>query len=226
MKYILWDFDCTLAYRDGKWTKTMDDLLKQNKINIPYDSLKPFLQKGLPWHEYEKSHKELFKKDTWWEYVNKYLENILITLGISKAKEIASAFKDHYLDIQYWHLYDDTIQTLETLKEAGYIHIIASNHVPELPLLLQQLNLTQYFDHIYCSAMMNYEKPNVHFFKEIFNDLGYDHEYIMIGDNYNADIRAAKHANIQKAILVHNPNKMRYEDACENLYEVIELLNE
>ena len=30
MKYLLWDFDNTLAYRDGMWSSTIHNLLLDN----------------------------------------------------------------------------------------------------------------------------------------------------------------------------------------------------
>ncbi len=225
-KYILWDFDCTLGYRDGKWTQTLNDLLKANHNNIPYDTIKPFMQTGLPWHEFEKSHKELFRGLSWWEYVEKYLTSVLDRLGVHKSKHIASQFRSHYLDLKYWHLYDDTCKTLEELSAMGYTHIIASNHVPELPELVEQLGIGQYFEKIYSSANMQYDKPNIHFFREILGDLEKDSDIIMIGDDYNSDIRGGKHSGINKAILVHNPNQMRYEFSCNNLEEIPALIQE
>lgn len=224
-KYILWDFDCTLAYRDGKWTQTMADILNSHRINIAYDSIQAFMSRGLPWHEFEKSHTELLGNKTWWEHVENYLESVFVILGIKEnnAKVYAKEFKERYLEISKWHVYEDTIPTLEKLSDEGYIHIIASNHVPELKALCDQLGLTKYFATIYSSANMEYDKPNVKFYQQILQDLDYPEDIVMIGDNYNADVRGAKHAGID-AILARSDNTLHYEYYAQTLSDVEEVL--
>jgi len=55
MKYILWDFDGTLAYRDGNWSGALYSILLNNGIiDITIDALKPYLTKGFTWHNTEK----------------------------------------------------------------------------------------------------------------------------------------------------------------------------
>ncbi len=221
-KYILWDFDCTLAYRDGKWSKTMNDILVSHRINIAYDTLKAFMSRGLPWHEFDKSHTELLGNKTWWEHIEKHLTDVFMKLGIKEgnAKSFAKEFKESYLDITKWHVYDDVKETLEILSKEGYTHVIASNHVPELQDLCEQLEIDQYFEKIYTSALMEYDKPNVKFYQEILNDLDDPSDIIMVGDNYNADIRGAQHAGIP-AILVRSDNALHYAYYSKDLAGVI-----
>lgn len=220
-KYLLWDFDCTLAYRDGKWSKTIQEILISHRINISYDSIHAFMTRGLPWHEYEKSHNELLGNKTWWEHVEHYLESVFIKLGVkeSHARNYAKEFKDYYLLIDKWHVYEDTVLALEKLMNEGYTHIIASNHVPELDELVSKLGLSSYFEKVYSSANMDYDKPNVKFYQQILHEIGEYDEIFMIGDNYNADVRGAKHAGIP-AILVRSENTLGYEYYAKDLNDV------
>lgn len=220
-KYILWDFDCTLVYRDGKWSKTLQEVLEKHSITISYDTLHQYMDHGLPWHDYQIPHTELFLNQTWWEYVNHYLANILISLGFNhhEAMNYASEFKDAYLAIDKWHVYEDTIPTLEKLKSMGYTHIIASNHVPELAELCDKLGLISYVDSIYSSANMNFDKPHPGFYQTILNDLHHPKSIVMIGDNYQADVLGAKQVGI-KGILVRSENKNNYEYYAKTLVDV------
>ena len=226
-KYLLWDFDCTLAFRDGKWSSTMQEILNAHHIHVPYDSIHAFMTRGLPWHEFEKSHSELLGNKTWWGHVENYLAKVFINLGVKEhlAVSFSKEFKEVYLDQSKWHLYEDTISTLDELTKQGYHHIIASNHVPELATLVKQLGIDTYFDEIYTSAKMNYDKPNVKFYQEIIQDLDEPQEIVMIGDNYNADVRGAKHAKL-KAILVHNENTLHYEYYAQDLKDIPNCLKE
>jgi len=61
---ILWDFDETLAYRDGMWPIILLSLLNKNRINkIPIEKIRPYLQTGFSWHNSEYSHKEFYSGD-------------------------------------------------------------------------------------------------------------------------------------------------------------------
>jgi putative hydrolase of the HAD superfamily len=58
MYNILWDFDGTIAYRDGMWSGTLFSLLGKNGINnIPIENIKPYLHTGFTWHTPEYFHK-------------------------------------------------------------------------------------------------------------------------------------------------------------------------
>jgi putative hydrolase of the HAD superfamily len=59
---FLWDFDGTLAYRDGMWSGTLFSVLEKNKIDISLENLKPHLAAGFTWHCPELLHKEIFKE--------------------------------------------------------------------------------------------------------------------------------------------------------------------
>jgi putative hydrolase of the HAD superfamily len=54
MKYLLWDFDNTLAYRDGMCGNTIYELLNENGYNnLNMDTIKPYLDSGFPWSYYQ-----------------------------------------------------------------------------------------------------------------------------------------------------------------------------
>ena len=224
MKYILWDFEHTLAYRDGDWTQSIVDLCKKHHVHIAYEQLHSYMTTGLPWFEFEKTHKELFRKKTWWEYTEGYMTTVLESLNVKKANAIVKEFKDFYLDPTSWHLYGDTILTMEELKNKGYTQIIATNFAPELEDLVNALGLDSYIDKVYASGNMEYEKPNIHFFRNILDELQDMERVIVVGNSYNVDIRGAKHAGVNEAILVRNPNKMRYEQSADNLGGILEYI--
>lgn len=60
VKYLLWDFDNTLAYRDGMWSSTIYDLLNEYGYDLKMEDIRPYLKSGFPWHSPEISHKEFF----------------------------------------------------------------------------------------------------------------------------------------------------------------------
>lgn len=70
VKYLLWDFDNTLVYRDGMWGSTIYQLLnKHGYNNLKMEDILPCLKSGFPGDSPEISHKEFFKDKEWWKYI-------------------------------------------------------------------------------------------------------------------------------------------------------------
>ncbi len=67
MRILMWDFDGTLASRDGMWTGTLvavaNRLLPERMVTK--DDIRPFLQTGFPWHTPEHPHPHQ-SSDEWW----------------------------------------------------------------------------------------------------------------------------------------------------------------
>lgn len=226
MKYLLWDFDNTLAYRDGMWSATIYELLVENGYNeLKYEEIRPYLKSGFPWHFPEVSHEELFKGKKWWDYMNGHFAGVLKELGVEEnlANQVASSIKERYLDKKKWYLYDDTILCLKKALEKNYKNIIVSNHVPELEELVKVLGIRNYFLKIYSSAHMGYEKPNIRFYEKVINELKDAESITMIGDNYIADIQGARNAGID-AILVRKSNDNNYDKYFSTLSELAKFI--
>jgi len=218
-KYLMWDFDHTLAYRDGMWSQTMLDVMNEFSVtDIEKEKIREIMRQGFPWNNYEISHQELMGGLEWWDYLKMYFIKSLIDLGLPAdiATLVASGIKDKYLDINYWKVFDDSRYALDTLSSKGYKHIILSNHVPELINLVKQLNLDSYFEKIISSGTVGYEKPNKMIFNYARNLLPKQSRIIMIGDNYKADVLGANSCDLQ-AILVRKPNTYNYGNYAKEL---------
>lgn len=213
MAILVWDFDNTLAYRDGMWTRSLYHVLKRNGYNhISEDDLRPHFQKGFPWHRHSESHADYFEGRTWWEYTNTIIKQALLVNGIvdAKATELTNQMKDEYLDIQKWCLFDDTIRNLEEAIQRGHSNYILSNHVPELNQLVQGLGIDQYFTKVISSAEVGYEKPNCMIFNSLLNGVDKESAIYMIGDSYSADVIGALNCGLF-AILVRQANPSNYQ---------------
>ncbi|EKQ52235.1 MULTISPECIES: HAD family hydrolase [unclassified Clostridium] len=226
MKYLLWDFDNTLAYRDGMWSSTLYELLNEHGYNnLRMDDIGSYLESGFPWHSPEIAHKEFFKDKNWWEYMNEYFKGILKKLGVEDvvANKISSCIREKYINPSNWRIYDDTILCLKSAIEKGYSNIILSNHVPELEELMKSLGIRDYFIKVYSSAHVGYEKPNFKIYEKVLFDLNDAESITMIGDNYTADIQGAKRAGIE-AILVRKDNEYNYERYFSTLKELADFI--
>ena len=57
-KYLIWDFDGTLGYREGAWTGAMVEVLRRHapECDATADHLRPHMQNGFRWHEPHKTY--------------------------------------------------------------------------------------------------------------------------------------------------------------------------
>jgi putative hydrolase of the HAD superfamily len=238
---ILWDFDGTLAYREGMWSGTLLSLLNKNGIkNIPntnsmpiedcwlLEKMKPYLNTGFTWHNYEYSHIELFCGKTWYEYYANLFYGILINIGIMEkmAKEISEKVIIEYMDKTKWFIYDDVIEALVKVKDNGFKNYILSNHIPKLTEIVENVGLNEYFYGIYSSGNIGYEKPNIKIYEYVLNELKVNkNDCIIIGDSFKADIKGGENIGI-KSILVRSENIEKYKWYCKDLGKIIEKIKE
>jgi putative hydrolase of the HAD superfamily len=214
---LLFDFDGTLAYREGLWTDTMMDVLRKRGITeVRKEELRPFFNIGYTWDSPDAPHDFLFKGKTWWEYYEERFREALSLVGLSvdEASVCAAAFRAEYLCLDKWIVYDDVFTTLDILRSQGYRFAIVSNHVPELDTLVAALNLAPYFEKVYTSALVGFEKPNRRIYERALAELSVSaKECVMVGDSYEADVAGALRCGMQ-AVLVRKNNTKDYPRYC------------
>jgi putative hydrolase of the HAD superfamily len=184
------------------------------------------MEYGFPWQQYETPHHELFQGASWWKFMEEKLATLLRELGIpwAMADHISKDFRSEYLDIKYWHLYEDTHRVLAAAKELGYINYIISNHAPELPMIVEGLGISKLIHEIFCSALIGYDKPHHKIYQFALNRIPDDFTRIMIGDNYISDIVGARSNSIQ-GILVRSENTNNHDYFTTSLDGVLELVS-
>ncbi len=207
---ILWDFDGTLAIREGGWTGALSDLLAVHApdVAVTPDQIRPFLQAGFPWHEPHTPHTHLNDDPAmWWRALDPIFVNAFEGLGVARkrAVDLARLVRAQYLAPAAWRLFDDVLPALCALAEHGWQQMIVSNHVPELPQIVSELGLDNMFAAIINSATIGYEKPHPAIYQCALQMAGNADPIWMIGDSYNADVLGAQAAGIP-AILVRKPH--------------------
>lgn len=226
MRYLIWDFDGTLAWRPGFFSGALWAVLEEAALDLPVtiEHLRPHLQSGFPWHTPDVPHPELCEPDRWWQALQPVFASAYRACGIEDnlAHELAGRVRACYCNVDAWQLYPDTIKTLATLKDLGWSHVVLSNHVPELRDLIAQLKLSPLLLNVFNSAETGYEKPHPVAFEQVLTSLGEHDTVWMIGDSYSADIMGAQAVGIP-AILVRKPHPGA-ERSCHSLAEVIRML--
>jgi len=224
-KYLLWDFDGTLAWREGGWTGALLQALKKAKIDLQLtpEQIRPYLQSGFPWHAPENAHPGI-SADDWWEDLYPLFVRAFRTAGVPSKDlfPLARKVRPAYLDLHAWKCFPDSIPTLEKLTASGWKHVLLTNHVPELDKLLKHLHLDTHFTATFNSAVTGYEKPNPKAFRNVLDWAGPNAEIWVIGDSYRTDIVGASEVNLP-AILVRKPDPQA-ERYCAALDEIIDLI--
>lgn len=97
---------------------------------------------------------------------------------------------------------------LETLKQEGFLLYAASNGAYDTQI--QRLNasrLMPYFDRLFISGQVGYEKPSIYFFNHVLSQIGNPslNTCLMIGDRLSSDIQGA--INIGMDSVWFNPHQ-------------------
>ena len=75
------------------------------------------------------------------------------------------ALRAEILDARAYSLFDDVVPVLTALREAGWRHVIVSNHVPELADIMTGLGIREFFADVITSGLVGYEKPQAQMFE-------------------------------------------------------------
>lgn len=205
---VLWDFDGTLAQRPGRWSACLAQSLATISADPPItqDDLRPGLRNGFPWHRPNQSHDHLSTPDAWWDALRPLLVSAYLGAGVypDLAELAAGQVRRAYTDPGTWTIYEDSVSALERVRAAGWDNIIVSNHVPELPDLVESLGLAQHFRAVLTSAEVGWEKPNPEIYRVALDRAGRPDDIRMIGDNPVADVAGAEAAGII-GLLVRSP---------------------
>lgn len=204
---VLWDFDGTLARRSGPWRAALVDALERVAPGhgVTIEALRPGLRDGFPWHRHEVEHEAFTDADRWWVTLHPLLARAYDGAGVGRplAERAIAHVRDVYLDPRAWSVFDDTVPALERLVAAGWRHAVLSNHVPELPRLVDGLGLGRLVDPVLTSAALGWEKPNPNAFAAALDALGRPERVLMAGDNPVADVAGARDAGLP-ALLVRD----------------------
>jgi len=227
MRYLIWDFDGTLGYREGgMWTGTLLEIVTEAcpELGVTAEQLKRHLQVGYPWHTPERPHPELTTAEAWWDALMPVLQQALCAVGVpeERAGLLVRQFPARYTELSRWRLYPDSLPMLATLSAAGWQHLLLSNHVPELPAIIDHLALRPHLIALFNSAQTGYEKPHPQAFRLVLDYIGPAESVWMIGDNYTADVRGVEAVGIPGILVRKTHPEASY--ACAELSALAPIL--
>lgn len=222
---VLWDFDRTLVcgwYLSECLLSMLDE--QASGHGLVREDLSRHLQQGFPWHTPMVPHPKLNDPDAWWTSVRYLIEGALRSTGVrgDLVDTIAAGVRSRMFEPDGFVVYEDTRPALERLRSAGWHQAVVSNHYPELPMLVERLGLSPYFENVFTSAAVGYEKPHPEIFRIAVRALGEPSRVWMVGDNPQHDIEGAAAAGIPGILL--DREGVAGGDAARDLFAVVDLI--
>ena len=221
-KLLLMDLDNTLLDFDRSekeaLTKTLrhygieanDELLSQySSINQKYWNLlekKEVLREDIVYLRFEEFFKTCLNRNIDGHEVNEIYHNLLKELGypLPEAEEF-----------------------LKKAKKLGYKILIISNGSKGInPNRIEKSGIKDYFDEVYISEEMGYDKPDVRFFDQLLKKHPNKDEMVIIGDSLTSDIQSGINLGIP-TIWFNRTNKVSTKPDYEikSLNEIFDILN-
>ncbi len=114
---------------------------------------------------------------------------------------------DLFARAECWRLFDDTVPVLDELKKKGFRLSIISNWDHRLFSIVEQLDLTRYFEHIVASSVVGTAKPGKRIFETALAAVKVPAaETLHVGDSLEDDYHGASRAGL-KAVLLDRHHK-------------------
>jgi HAD superfamily hydrolase (TIGR01549 family) len=224
---IWWDFDGTLISRPAMWAEAASRIVRKviPGRSCPDASLLRALDEGMPWHRRDRAHPELTTPQDWWRCVFRRYVEIFEELGLAEATrpEALDEIRRDILMAQRYSIYPDVEAVLNRLSDAGWRHVMVSNHVPELPELVERLGLARHFGAIVTSGLVGYEKPHLRMFEVARTHTFAGKPVWMIGDNLVSDCLSVEALGV-RAILVRASAEPAYERQAADLWGAVRLI--
>lgn len=227
-KVVFWDFDGTLIPHTI-WRLGIMQVLDEHEPghNIDSEMMRPLLRNGFPWHKPEEPHLQLNNPDAWWRALEPVFIKCYTGVGYpeKRAAVLATLVRKYMIRPERYTLFEDALPVLAELKEKGWRNVILSNHMPELPVIVNALGLSPYIESCINSAATGYEKPNPQAFHIALASSGNPEKVWMVGDNIVSDIKGAEAVGIS-SILVHVPRPEDIKYYAANLIDVVKIIQE
>lgn len=226
-KHIFFDLDRTLWDFDSNSMQTLKEIFNELSLESKISDFDEF-------YRFYKSNNEklwdLYRIGKLEKAILRYkrFSDVLIHFGITDD-ELARKIGDDYVYNGPYKkgLFPGTIEILEYLKPKYPLYIITNGFKEVQEIKMKTADIAQYFDHVFISEDIGWQKPNVETFRYVLEQINAKPEdSLMIGDDMAVDIIGAKSAGIDGVFF--NPQKEKHNEQpsfeIECLLELKEIL--
>ena len=208
IKRVIFDIDNTLIPWEQEYYSEIKNVL--DELNVEHTE-QDYIEIQKAFSEYENEY-YTFNRKTMMEYINKYTKKNYPEEFIYEITKKWGSCVPEKSD-------ENIIKLLEYLKTKYELVILTDWYEDQQSERLQKLDILKYFQKVY-SAEKTKRKP----FKEAFMQALGDNkseECIMIGDNFERDIKGALNAGLQA--IWYNPNNKTETTKDIEYYEISSL---
>jgi putative hydrolase of the HAD superfamily len=133
---------------------------------------------------------------------------------------------DYFATADCWRLFEDTVPTLDALKQKGFRIGMISNWDHRLMSIVSQLGLTPYFEHIFASSAVGTPKPGLRIFTMAIEAFGIAPDQgLHIGDSLEEDYYGAQRAGLQAVLLDRQRKAYNGVSRVETLRDLLPLIS-
>lgn len=140
--------------------------------------------------------------EKWWSRV---VKQTFRSAGFNDEKILAGISSTLYREFStasLWEVYPETFDVLEHLKNRNYHLAVISNFDERLDVILEKLDLKNYFDFIACSFDVGICKPSPGIFELVLSHFGVKpEETLHVGDNVQLDYKPAVKLGLKSLIV-------------------------
>ncbi len=132
-------------------------------------------------------------------------------LNVNHSPSEATAYYKKQLSIGHYFV-DGAEKVLKQLYGKYRLYIASNGYTNVQMSRIESANIEQYFEAIFISVAIGYEKPDICFFEKCFQQIDNlnKSQTVIIGDNLKADIKGGKQSAIKT--IWYNPEKLSYGD--------------
>ena len=141
----------------------------------------------------------------WYEFVDR----VCLLLGREPASRFAkSELFEAFSGPEAWEVFEDVPEVLAALRAKGMRMVVVSNWDDRLPILLERLEMSRFFESIVYSADVGAEKPFSEIFLHALKELSLPPEEVLhIGDRLREDVEGARGVGMQSIHLARDSDK-------------------
>ena len=146
----------------------------------------------------------------WWRnLVGRVFDQVAPSLSKLDRDNFFEVAYEHFAEAGVWELYPEVPEVLEQLRSRFQLAVI-SNFDGRLRLILQNLGISKYFDHVFISSELGADKPDPEIFRRALEIIHLDaNEVLEVGDDPERDWKAAKAAGLLVFRLDRPNNSLR-----------------
>jgi putative hydrolase of the HAD superfamily len=133
----------------------------------------------------------------WWrELVDRVLDQVTPSLSEFDRDNFFEIAYDHFAEAGVWELYPEIMDVLQKLAPRFQLAVI-SNFDGRLRFILEHLDISKFFAHLFISSEIGADKPDPEIFRRALKFIGLKPNQVLhVGDDSERDWKAASAAGL------------------------------